>query len=177
MRIAIWLLSFWLTLSPSWADGIQIPWPPIGQIPGTATNDSAGAGKVGQIISATVASGSPISLVDGAAKTVTSISLTAGDWDVYGVVHFDRGAGTTLFRLFGSISQTDNTVDFSPGAFGSLSFPAAGTVPDTTSAVTITVPTVPVSVSTTTTIYLTVNQGFTVSTLVAWGSIVARRVR
>ena len=48
---------------------------------GVTSASNAAAGSVGEIISALVAVGSPVSLVNATAKNVTSISLTAGDWD------------------------------------------------------------------------------------------------
>ncbi len=56
---------------------------------GTTTNDNAANGDVGEYVEASVTSGSGgISLTTGNAKTVTSISLTAGDWDVTSLISF-----------------------------------------------------------------------------------------
>ena len=61
-----------------------------GQLLGTATNDSANAGNVGEVISATVTSST---LVSASVANITSVTLTAGDWDLFGPF-FGSGSGT-----------------------------------------------------------------------------------
>lgn len=141
-------------------------------INGTGTNDSAAAGKVGEFISSTVASGSAVSLTTGTPANVTSISLTAGDWDVRGVVYYKQGAATTVTYTYASISSVSATV---AGLDGST----VGTVGAGGNAVdwAVSVPSFRVSVSATTTIYLVAQSGFAVSTSAAYGAIAARRVR
>jgi hypothetical protein len=53
---------------------------------GTATNNNAPAGHIGEFISSVISSGSPVSCTNSTPTNVTSISLTAGDWDVWGNV-------------------------------------------------------------------------------------------
>jgi hypothetical protein len=65
-----------------------------GHLPGTATNDSAAAGQVGEVISSVVTSG--VAVATGATATVGSIALTAGDWDVMGEVWFAPGSTGVL---------------------------------------------------------------------------------
>lgn len=56
-----------------------------GQLPGTVTNDNACVGCVGQYITASVASGSAVSdPTTGTIIDITSIPLTAGDWQCTG---------------------------------------------------------------------------------------------
>lgn len=81
----------------------------VGQLPGTTTNDSAAAGKIGEIITSTIASGSAVALVTATAKTVTLIALTAGQWDICATLDF-TGTGTVTY-LIGSISATNDTLD------------------------------------------------------------------
>lgn len=68
---------------------------PTNLIPGTTTNDNAAAGNIGEFVTAAVASGSSVAL-GAAGVNVTSISLTAGDWDVSAsmIVNNLSGAGT-----------------------------------------------------------------------------------
>jgi hypothetical protein len=70
--------------------------PAVGQIPGTATNDDAAAGKLGEIISSNIVVGSAVSLTTNTPANITSLSLTAGDWDVWGLMNSSEGSGTTL---------------------------------------------------------------------------------
>jgi hypothetical protein len=138
---------------------------------GTTTNDNASAGNVGEEKRSDIPAGSAVSLVANTTKTVTSISLTAGDWDVTGMVNFTTGATTNITGLFGASSLTNNAVD----AY-QFSHRCAGFVPG---AVDMGYPIPPrrVSIASATTVYLVATAGFTVSTAAAWGFISARRRR
>lgn len=149
---------------------------PLGQIAGTATNDSASAGNVGEIIESKILSGSATSLVTSTSKNVTSISLTPGDWEVYGVIYFVPAATTNVVMLFSSIAVTTNTLDTTSGAFDATSY-GTGQVPGTTPNPAAHVGPIRLSLSATTTYYLVANAQFSVSTLTAYGYIKARRVR
>lgn len=71
---------------------------------GTATNDSAAAGYIGEVISSAAVANS-----NSAATTVwddlTSISLTAGDWNVTGMAEWDTN-GATITQFQAGISTT-----------------------------------------------------------------------
>lgn len=54
-----------------------------GQFPGTATNDNATAGNIGQEVTANVLTSSGVVMgTSGTNYQITTISLTAGDWDI-----------------------------------------------------------------------------------------------
>lgn len=146
-----------------------------GQIAATATNDNAAAGTVGEFVSASIAFGSAVSLVSATTKTITSISLTAGDWDVTGMVGFN-GAATTLVTAFDAgVSLVNNTL---PGTTDHIFWGfASGTAAFAQYPSSFTVPRLRVSVSVTTTVYLVADATFTVSTCTAFGKIEARRIR
>lgn len=141
---------------------------------GTATNDNASAGYIGEILESTIAFGSATSVTDNTPKNLTSISLTAGDWDVT-VVAYYVPANTTVTTLAQiSISQTTATADLTAGYWNQW-------VGNITSAGTTTIPTgisdARISLSATTTVYAVLFSRFTVSTMTAWGRIRARRIR
>lgn len=149
-------------------------------IQGTPTNDNALAGDIGEYISSTVASGSAVSLTTATPANVTSISLTAGDWDIDGTIDYTPGATTSITVLNAAVSLTTNTLSTQPGGSGLGSDPLtvltqAAAVPNGT--VTVSSPTVRLSINQTTTVYLVASGTFTVSTLAAYGTIRARRVR
>lgn len=147
----------------------------LGQLPGTATNDNAATGYVGEYIQSVVVQGSPVSLTSGAGANITNISLTAGDWDVWGIVGFIPGSTTNYTLLIGSISTTSATAG-TIGTFGRADHAfGAGIVGGNNNCFAI--PTLRLSLSATTTVYIVVNSNFTVSTLSGYGSIGARRVR
>lgn len=140
----------------------------------TATNNNASAGQVGEYISSTVLIGSAVSLTNNTAANITSISLTAGDWDVCGTIS-DNPAGSTVSQYTaGWISTTSATQPTIPnsGAFFSFSATRSAGL-----AMTASVGTTRLSLATTTTVYLSVIAGFTTSTESAYGFIGARRAR
>ena len=144
---------------------------------GTTTNDNASAGQLGEVISSTVLAASAVALTTGVAANVTSISLTAGDWDVRGDVSFSTAATTSVTRVIGSISQTTGTLDLT-GAGTATGMIFAAVVPGVLgNAFKIPVGPTRISLASTTTVYLVGFGTFTVSTLSAYGSIVARRAR
>ncbi len=146
-----------------------------GQIQGTATNDSAAAGRIGELIPSTVLSGSAVPLVTDTSKTITSIKLTPGDWDLSGEVVFSFGATTNVTQVIGSSSNVNNTVDFTPGKFNLTGFSGAGLIP--VGSLSVIIPIAQYSVATDTDVYLIARSSFTVSTTSAYGIIRARRMR
>lgn len=145
-----------------------------GQTPGEPSTGSATAGNVGEYIESILASGSATSLTTTVPKTITSISLTAGDWDVDGAVYFIPAATTSVTRLTASSSLTTNTTDTTPGRLNQM--PMAAVVSGGP-ALTALLPIGRFSLSATTTVFLVADQAFTVSTLTGFGIIRARRVR
>lgn len=141
---------------------------------GTNTNDSAGTGYVGEYVSSTVLVGSAVSLTNNASVNITSISLTAGDWDVYGNFCLNPNASTSSTANVGWISTTSATFPTLPneGAIGGRN--GAAVVGDFS---TYPVGRKRISLNATTTVYLSVFSLFTVSTNAAYGFIGARRVR
>lgn len=145
-----------------------------GQIVGTATNNNASAGNIGEIISSSVSVGSAVSLTSTVSADVTSISLTAGDWDVVGMVALSPAATTSITIRRASISTTSATLDT---AFDRLFLDIhAAIVPAASLYLPVVGPT-RLSLSATTTVYLVASVNFTVSTCGAFGGIRARRVR
>jgi hypothetical protein len=147
------------------------------QIVGTTTNDNAVAGIVGEFISSTIAAGSAVSLTTATAANITSISLTAGDWDVAANLTYTGGATTNLTRLISSISTTTATI----GTGGTTNrtddgFPATF-VPFVNGDISSVVGTHRISIAVTTTVYLVGFAAFSVSTCSGYGQIRARRVR
>jgi len=76
----------------------------IGNLPGIATNTAASAGKIGEVItSGSVTTGS---LSSGVTTNVTSISLTAGDWDISAYLTFNTLGATSTTDWTAAISTT-----------------------------------------------------------------------
>lgn len=157
---------------------IIVPAYSAGQIPGTNTNDNASAGNVGEYISSDLPFGSSKTLTSTTALDLTSISLTAGDWDVWGSVAFDSASGTTTATLLrgwiSSVSTTQPAALENGGALASAQYPATLAI---SSDVVIPIGMARFSLSTTTTLYLTARAFFSTAALTSYGFIGARRVR
>jgi hypothetical protein len=131
--------------------------------------------NTGEYIEATLASGSATSLTTATAKTVISISLTAGDWDIAGVVLYQPANTTSVTALQGSFSLVTNTLDTSLGRFNAV--PMGTVVYDGATVAAVPMVTHRLVLSGTTTVYLIGRSVFTASTNVAYGIIRARRLR
>lgn len=147
---------------------------------GTSTNNNAAAGQVGEVVASSIASGAAVALTTGVTANVTSISLTAGDWDVTAQVDHLLGATTSITQLNAGISLATGTLAAQAGGSG------LGTDPTSTESFAAMIPTanisqavgpVRISLSVTTTVYLVAQDAFTVSTASAFGTIRARRER
>jgi hypothetical protein len=175
MRKFIAVAVAWALLSaaPAWAETVTSAGASAaGQITGTATNDDAAAGKVGEYQTNDLPSGTPTSISNSTSKTVCSMSLTAGDWDVSFVGGFQFTGGTSTIATV-STSLVNNTVDSTLGRF--VQFNPAITVASPT--LTAAVPARRFSLSSTTTVYGVVFAIFTAGTATAFGNCSARRVR
>lgn len=148
--------------------------PTTGGIIGTTTNDNANAGSVGEFVSSVILlSGTPVVLSTGTPADLTSISLTAGDWDVFGNVSFlPLSAGTVISQVQNWISSTSATSP-DPALVNSITAPATGAG----TATAFNAPTMRFSLGSTTTIYISAVATFSVSGLEMIGAIYARRVR
>lgn len=152
-------VTFSSTITPSSTAGIV----------GTTTNDSANAGSVGEYVTAQAG---PTSLTTGINTNITSISLTAGDWDVTGTVFFATGVGDTMTSAAVSVNDTSATHPAIP------LYNNPGNVNLTSSlGLTVIAPVRRFSLSGTTTVYLVATGTHSGGTLNATGMIRARRIR
>jgi hypothetical protein len=149
-------------VTKSHADGSYLP------LIGVTNGSNAANGRVGEYVTST---GASTSLVSTAAKTIHSITLLAGDWDVEGVATYTKPAATMVTYTQQGISTGNNVI----GNTGTFTATAAGISDVIPSA--FTTPVVRISVQVNTTVHLVARAGFTTSTLNATGFIRARRVR
>lgn len=139
---------------------------------GTTTNDSAPAGCIGEY-STSNPGGTVAPAASGVAKTVTSFSLTAGDWDVWGTANWVVGNSTGGTQLQAGISTTTNAYD-ATNSGGYAVYPTNGTANYLPTGVRR------ISLSGTTTVYLVATSAYSVVGTAVWGTdsiIQARRVR
>lgn len=132
---------------------------------GTTTNDSAAAGSVGELLTAT---GSGVAMTSTVAVNITSLSVTAGDWDIWAWFDFTESA-FAYTRCEASVSTTSATTGATPTTIGSSALLASeykGPVVAQR-----------FSFSGTTTVYLVGKCTFGSGTSTAGGTIYARRRR
>jgi hypothetical protein len=128
----------------------------------------ANPGEVGEYAAS---SGSSTSLVTATAKTIHSLTITAGDWDIEGVATYTKAATTVVTYTQQGISMTNNTLG-GTGTFTATATAISDVIPSA-----FTTPIVRLNLTSNTTIYLVSRAGFTTSTLTTTGFIRARRVR
>ena len=142
---------------------------------GTATNNNAAAGSIGEYVESEIlVGGSVVALTTATAANVTSISLTAGDWDVWGNVGFTLNAATTMTTIIAWVSLTSAALPANPNKGGQAYINTTFT---TGGGQLLGIPGRRFSLASTTTIYLSTQASFAVNTCSAFGSICARRVR
>ncbi len=150
---------------------------PAGSLPATNTNDNAIAGTVGEYVSSAIASGSAVDLtVSDTTYNVTSISLTAGDWDVWAQAQSRGNPATTVVYMLASISTTSATQN-SAADRSNLTAPGGGPTLFAFSFITLPIGPCRISLAATTTIYLVAQCGFGTNTAAAYGTLHARRAR
>lgn len=137
---------------------------------GTTTNDNAAAGVIGEVVSSVVARVG-VALTTATQTDVTSISLTAGDWDISGLVCF---AGSPVGALYADAGI--NTTSATLGTIGDTYYESL-VIPSATNDASLPFPTRRYSLSGSATVYLITRMSFTSGTVNAYGRIQARRVR
>ena len=128
---------------------------------------------IGQLVESTVLEGSAVALTNGTDANVTTVSLPPGDWNVWATVGTSPGAGTTTSLYIGWISTTSATLPTFPNG-GAYAQSAAAM--SASQRVVFPVGERRISVSATTTVYLSTRCNFATSTLGAFGYLGARRV-
>ena len=134
---------------------------------GVTDGSNAAAGSVGEFITSNVPYGSAVNVVPSSTGTdITSILLTAGDWDVWGNMQiFYTGIWTSSASIWtGTISATPPD----PSSYTSVT-------PDNNCGGNT--PNIRVSISATTRVYLSVVANFSSGSAFCSGNISARRAR
>lgn len=137
-------------------------------IVGVSNGAAAAAGTVGEIISSVILSGSAISFVNAVTKDLASITLTPGDWDVWGNILFvvTGGGSNNLGAWINSVSASPPDVSLFSLLTLDNFYIANWAFP---------VPQRPFNVSVTTTYYISGFCAINSGTIAASGGIYARR--
>lgn len=141
-------------------------------IKGTTTNDSAASGYIGEYVESVISTFQTITN-NVTSQNLTSISLTAGDWDVTGMVTFTIN-GSNIDMCYAGISLYSGSTDTDRVQGKNWLQTREPNVYVNTS---VTIANYRISISSTTTVYLKVYAEFTSGNPKALGTISARRVR
>lgn len=146
---------------------------------GTTAADDAVTGSLGEYLSSTVATGASVTLASGSATPITSINLTAGDWDVTGVVDYTPNAATSVTILSQGANATNNCMTNGTGLGAQDTYSKWETAANIIGASdpAWVIPVQRIAIASTTTVCLISNATFSVNTLKAYGTIRARRMR
>lgn len=136
-------------------------------VKGRTDASSVPAGYIGETIASTIPNTSPVSLPGTAQKSLTSISLTAGNWMVTGNIYFNAN-GATLNETITGISTVDNTLP--DGSLQAISAPNSA---DNAGA---TAPPVFLNISSTTTVYVVGAHGSASGAPTMSGNLTALRI-
>jgi len=130
--------------------------------------------SIGTTISSNIDSGSAVSLTSNMTGTITSISLSAGQWLVWGLVGNIAGSGTISTSFFGAISTTAVFPTVSPtggSVSGSTNNPS-----NANQELVFALSPIILTLVSTAPIYLLANSTFSVSTQSAYGYIAATKI-
>lgn len=144
-----------------------------GGLIGTTTNNNASTGSVGEYLSSAVA-GPGVPNANGTAVNMTSLSLTAGDWDVQGNVVFNPSANNAQVMVVG-LNTVSATLSYTNGTMFQIGLTGGTTLLVTNTAM----PTgrLRVSVAATTTVYIVAAANYASGSCTVYGYMDARRVR
>ena len=140
------------------------------QISGTVSNDNTCTGCIGESPVTVLASGSAVSFVNITAKNITSISLTAGDWDVYGECWINSSAAST--QQFCNVTTSSNTLGAGPADNQAFS----ASVATTTGTNILSTGRARISINSTTSVFMVGFCAFASGTCTGFGKISARRM-
>lgn len=140
----------------------------VGGVAAGGLTQAPSAGFIGEVLSSTATG---VSLTTATAKTITSVSITPGIWDITILGDFNNTGVTTAHQY--SISTTDNTIE---GTIGIQAVQFGFGVAPTSIRVPLIVPCFRVVLTATTTYYAVGLSNFSTGTCTAGGRISAVRV-
>jgi hypothetical protein len=152
---------------PSWVSGVT----------GTTTNDNAASGIVGEVVSTVVLNASRVNVSATTATDIMSISLTAGDWEVYGNLVCSSNNSATTMNAFQGWSSSSSATIADSSVRNIRVYGTSGNDIFNNNNIGMNIVTRRFSLSTTTTVYLTAYIDYVTGTCSCWGGLYARRVR
>jgi hypothetical protein len=169
---ALAFLAALLVAGPAWAGGSSSPGFNQGQIPG-GTGTAPATGNIGEVLSSVVVCSATTGLTSGTIATIASISLTPGNWILYGTWAVDAASATTLEYILAALSTSSGGYGPGAGYPSYYGFYSGATGGGAVAGAPLVFP--GITVSSTTTYYLNINASFSGGTAGPCGSIFAVR--
>lgn len=141
-------------------------------IVGTATNDNAATGSVGEFLQG---ASTGTSLSTGTVADAASVALTAGDWNCWGTLAFQPTASTTFTQMTVGVNSTATTLPGNNYGKTVVSYPTGNTVG--ANPVYINTQMVRVLLAGSGTAFLPAKATFAASTMTVDGNVQCRRAR
>ena len=148
---------------------------PAGQYPGTATNDNACTTCAGAFLSSNVIVASAVSLTTATPKDITTLTLTAGDWDVSGMCETQPTGGAVVTGFICAIGPTLNTLNTTVS--DSSAFSLDSSTQAASANLSLATDTARISLAGSATYHLVAQATFASGTVGGFGKIRARRMR
>lgn len=139
---------------------------------GITSGSAPAAGTIGEYISSFKDSSHTVNLSNGVTADITSITLSAGVWNIS--AHFVLNTGSTVTTVQGGVSTTSATLPAN-GTIGDASFYVNGGI-TSTGTMDFYVVDYRVSINGSTTYYMVINHAFSAGTASAYGRISGTRV-
>jgi hypothetical protein len=144
--------------------------PTTGGIIGTTQSTTANAGNVGQIFTSQIVAGTPVSISSNTPTDLTSVTVTAGDWDIWGNLTFLSNSLTVTSMMAWTNLTSATAPDQSLIAMTQQNTPGGNNA-------SCVVPLQRVNVSTSTPIYISGQATYITGSLTMCGEIFCRRRR
>lgn len=142
---------------------------------GTTTNSNAASGEIGEYVSYSIEFASAIPIASGVPQNIGGLFVPAGDWELTCFAVFAPGVTTGIWAVQASVSLIDSTMSFNVADFASFAF--NNSVVNGGYPISLALPVKRVSSSTSNFFHLVASSQFTTSTMKAYCSMQARRIR
>lgn len=160
------------SMSTTLPAGLTIPQP---NVQGFTNGSTPVSGYLGELISSVISSGAAVSLVDGVAKELTHIDLTAGFWLVWGNITFLDNTLGTQFSSIQAWIQQDSIARPDSSLYSALTPPGVSRIGQPSSLIP---PQKIINISSSKTVYIAGQASFAAPTIASFcGGIYALRIR
>lgn len=165
--------AYSITVTTGSGDTVVVPQGSVQWVFCDGTNVLSSVTVAGEFITNELPFSLAIQLSNGVVANLIAITLSAGDWDIWGAVALNNAANPTILSIAAGVTTVSGAfpTDLASGGVSAFIQPGIPTTYD----LVIPTGTVRMLLTGTTTVYLVVNCGFSSGNCFAYGSVSARR--